>query len=632
MTVSIKNVANGAGWGGYTLLSRPGARAIMGDVVLGDEICKSIDYKSGNSVNFVISFADEDNVTPQQSRKIAKEFMKSFMHGFKEDEYHLDLVEHTDTDHIHYHARVPKVNLLTGTQLKLYWHKTDLKYKKAVINEICHKYGLVTGEEMKNTIPNPMHKLNQINKWREEHSQEPLDLASPKLRRATEKKLSEYISEGVKAGLINSLDEVKAELLSLGLDIPNEGYDRGKEFHYLTIENESGKTRLRGDIYSAEFYGLTREDRQKSVRDNRSFTTRDAELKASGADVKQALQRERNKRLKFIEKQYGRARERAYQAQDARSIEVDNQRDDHSLKGLGESYGHNTEEPNRSPSTDSQRGGADSKASPRLKQRSITDTREPNEAASKNERAYSHYPSLDAPRPSRRNSDRVVSTEAKTKNSGKNRREESSNKNSMDNQKGDAKRRRRRLLREGGEGEGIFRKGKLNEVGYDKEQIDDSIRAEINDSIRATAGSFYRRIETDNSIISREYERSEERDSEAERDVKALRERVHELADKHQSRTAGRIGEEAEREGEELDGAVSEASRKQSAISKSYAGLERELNGAVARVGEKAGEVSEARRGFAGAVKRCIEKAIEKVREVAKEIQQSYSRGPTMMR
>jgi len=630
MTVSIKNVANGAGWGGYTLLSRPGARAIMGDVVLGDEICKSIDYKSGNSVNFVISFADEDNVTPQQGRKIAKEFMKSFMYGFTEEEYHLDLVEHNDTDHLHYHVRIPKINLLTNTQLKLYWHKTDLKYKKAVINEICHKYGLVSGEEMKNAIPNPMHKLNQINKWREEHSQEPLDLASPKLKRATEKKISEYISETVKAGLINSLDEVKAELVSIGLEIVNEGYDKGKEFHYLTVQNDSGKMRIRGDIYSAEFYGLTREDRAESVSSNRSFTTRDAELRESGAGVKQALQRERNKRLKFIEKQYGRAREKAYQSQDARSIEVDNRRDDHSLKGLGEAYGRNTEELNHSPSTDFQRGGVDIKASPRLKQRSITDTKEPNETAPKDERAYSHYPSLDAPHPSWRNSDRVVSTEAKTKNN----REESSNKNSMDNQEGDAKRRQARLLREGGEEKGVSRRGKLNELGNDKEQIDDSIRAEINNTIRATAGSFYRRIETDNSIISREYERSQERDSEAERDVGTVWEHIKELADKHQSRTARRIGEEAEREGAELDGAVSQTKRKQSALSKSYAGLERELNEAVAGVGDKAGEVSQARRGLAGAVELCISKAIDKVKEIVREIQQSYSysRGPTMMR
>ena len=621
MTVSIKNVANGAGWGGYTLLSRPGARAIMGDVVLGDEICKSIDYKSGNSVNFVISFADEDNVTLQQGRKIAKEFMKSFMYGFTEDEYHLDLVEHNDTGHLHYHARVPKVNLLTNTQLKLYWHKTDLKYKKAVINEICHKYGLVTGEEMKNTIPNPMHKLNQINKWREEHSQEPLDLASPKLRRATEKKLSEYISEGVKAGLINSLDEVKAELLSLGLDIPNEGYDRGKEFHYLTIENESGKTRLRGDIYSAEFYGLTREDRQKSVRDNRSFTTRDAELRESGTDVKQALQRERNKRLKFIEKQYGRARKRAYQREDEANIQADRNQEQRDVGRLGTQNGEHAREDVRGSQEDVERGRGSFKVTERNSGKNETEKRESDaEVGGSDQRESRLHMALDNDVRSMDGRHRMGSDLSQPKPTDtKERREEA------DNPRG-----HERVHTERVHSTQDSRGLAISEE--ERGELDDSIRAEINDSIRATAGSFFNEIGRDSDSLRAEYERSEERDSEAERDVKALRERVHELADKHQSRTVRRIGEEAEREGEELDGAVSEASKEQSAISKSYAGFERELNGAVGRVGEKAGEVSEARRGFAGAVKRCIEKAIEKVREVAKEIQQSYSRGPTMMR
>jgi len=620
MTVTIKNVGNGAGFGGYTLINRPGARAIMGDVVLGDEICKSVDYKSGNSVNFVISFAHEDGVTQEQGRKIAKEFMQEFMHGFKEDEYHMDIVEHNDTDHLHYHGRVPKLNLLTGTQLKLYWHKTDLEYKKAVINDICHKYGLVSGEEMKNTIPNPMHKLNQINKWREEHSQEPLDLASPKLKRATEKRVSEYISETVKAGLINSLDEVKTEVVALGLEIVNEGYDKGKEFHYLTVQNESGKMRLRGDIYGEQFYDLTREDRAERVSTNRSFTTRDAELRESGEYVKQALQRERRKRLKFIEKQYGRARERAYQRKSQINIADFGETHQRDVAGVGT---QNEEHPRNNvsdASADSQRGQgslSDTKADVRQEQRA--DQRHDAEMGRGEQGESRLHMGLDNDVRSMDGRHRMGSDLYEPKpTSVKERREE-------DNPRG----------RDAGvrtELHATQDQGRLAISREARRELDDSIRAEINDSIRATAGSFYRRIETDNSIISREHERSQERDSEAEQDVGTVWEHIKELADKHKSGTAERVGEQSQREIGEFDGTVSEASRKQSAISKSYAGLERELNGAVARVGEKAGELSQARRGFSEAVKRCINRAIEKVREVAQKVQQSYSRGSSMMR
>lgn len=316
MTITIKNVGNGGGWGEYVLGKnevRPGATTILGDAQLGDEISKSIEYKSGNSVNFVISFADEDNVNTDQGREIAQEFMKEFMKGYSEDEYHLDMVEHTDTHHLHYHARVPKLNLLTNTQLKLYWHKTDLGYKKAIIDDICHRHKLVTGQEMKKTIPNPVRNLNQISKWRDSHGQEPLNLKTPKLRRVAEQELGEHISNMNTLGSINSLADVKAELKEMGLQVTNEGYDKSKEFHYLTVENDSGKMRIKGEIYNGRFYGHNKEDREESISNNRSFIGRREELESSGEELKQTLQREYGKRAKFIEKQYGNARKRANQ-------------------------------------------------------------------------------------------------------------------------------------------------------------------------------------------------------------------------------------------------------------------------------------------------------------------------------
>lgn len=604
MTVTIKNVANGAGWGEYVVGkndNRPGATVILGDAELGDAICKTIDYKAGNSVNFVISFAQEDGVTQEQGRTIAKEFMQSFMDGFNDDEYHLDLVEHTDTDNLHYHARVPKVNLLTNTQLKLYWHKTDLEYKKAVIDDICYRHGLVTGAEMKNTIPNPMHKLNQINKWREEHSQEPLDLSSPKLKRVTEKRVSEYISETVRAGLINSLDDVKAELVSLGLEIVNEGYDRGKKFHYLTVQNDSGKMRIRGDIYGEQFYNLTREDRAERVRDNRSFTTRDAELKASGTDVKQALQRERRKRLKFIEKQYGNARKRAYQREDEASIKTDRNQEQRDIGRLGTQNGEHTRENVMGSQEDAGRGRESFKVAERNIGTNETEKRERDAevgGSEQGERQLHH--TLDNNILSMDSSRLIGFDISQPKPTDTKERERRDNDGA-----GEREIKKRVHNREDG-------RWRIFSSPEERRQLNDRIRAEINDSIRATARSVYCRIETDNNIISREHERSQERDREAVTDVEALRRRVHELADKHQSRTARRIGEEAEREDAELDGAVEQSSREQSAISKSYAGLERELDGAVGRVGEKAG-------GIRGAIKRLGEFIVEVI-EKAKKI------------
>jgi len=619
MTVTIKNVSNGAGFGAYTIGNRLGATVVMGDVVLGDEICHSINYKSGNSINFVISFSYEDGVNTEQGRKIAKEFMQSFMQGFNEDEYHLDLVEHTDSPYLHYHARVPKLNLLTGTQLKLYWHKTDLEYKKAVINDICQKYDLFRGEDMQKTVPNPSYKLNRIQKWRERHNQEPFDLRSPKLRKVFEHKLREYFRETIEAGLINNLDEVKKEIVSWGLDIVNEGYDKGKDFHYLTIQNESGKMRIRGDIYNAEFYELTREDRAKSVSSDESFRGRNAEYKESGTDAKHLLPSERRKRLKFIEKQYGGARERAYQRKVQSIISDIRETHERDVARLGKQNEEHPRSNVKDASADIQRGREsliDTKED--VKQEHSTDKGYDAKVGGSKQRESQLQMALDNNVWSMDGRHRMGNDLSQPKpTTTKERREEA-------NPRGSERVARREIH------DTHYPKW-LAISNEEKGELGDRTRAKISNTIRATAESFYAGAREDISLIHQEHERSQSRDNEAITDIKALRKSIYELADKHQSRTARRVGENGQEEVIYLDGAVSQVSKRQSDLNQEYAGFKRGLQGAIRGIREKARGISQTRQEFSGAIKRCIEKAIEKVREVSKTVQRSYRRGPTMM-
>ena len=316
MTVDIQNTSSGSGWSSYVLGrngERKDATLIKGDTVLADKITESLDYKSGDTVRFVISFDKDDNVTQEQGREIVKEFFAEFMHGFREDEYLLDIVEHTDTDHLHYHGRIPKLNLLTQTQLKLYWHKSDLGFKKAIIDKLAEKHGLVTGEQKRRLIPDPQQRVKQINEWRREHGQKPFDLSSKKGRGEAEERLGDYFTEAVKSGFVDNLDEIKAELEALGFAVVKEGFDKGKEFHYLTIENDSGKLRIKGDIYGTEFYRHSREDRTKAIINNQSIREGSGSDRPSRSDIDRTLQRERKKRLQFIDKQYSGARKRAYE-------------------------------------------------------------------------------------------------------------------------------------------------------------------------------------------------------------------------------------------------------------------------------------------------------------------------------
>ncbi|MDQ7083461.1 MAG: relaxase/mobilization nuclease domain-containing protein [Sulfurovum sp.] len=181
----IVDIGSGSsGWGEYVLgkdNERNHATLIMGDTELGDKICDSVDYAGGNYVRMVVSFAKEDNVGQEQGRALSKEFVKKLMYGYREDEYHADIVEHTDTDHLHYHIRIPKVNLLTQTQLKVYWHRSDLNRKIAIIDQMALEHRLTVGNDFKKLNPNPTNEVNQIESWRKEHGQAIIDMSSQDL-------------------------------------------------------------------------------------------------------------------------------------------------------------------------------------------------------------------------------------------------------------------------------------------------------------------------------------------------------------------------------------------------------------------------------------------------------------------
>lgn len=319
MIVSIENAEHdnrGSGWSEYSLgknNERQQARLILGDTEFGDSICESLNYRSGSYVRFVISFSSNDNVTPVQGRKIVKEWFKEYMHGFEENEYHLDIVEHQDTKYLHYHARIPKINLVTKTQLKPYYHKSDLDYKIAVNEYIANKYDLTLGIDKKRLIMTQQERDKRIKKWREKNGQKSFNLSNKKNRAIAEEGISDLISELNIQGLVNNLDDVKAELEALDFEIVNEGYDKGRGFHYITIQQGDSKLRLKGEIYAKEFYRYSRENRSKAISDNRSIESRNKDARGNRTNIIETLRKEREKRLTWIDKQYGSARQRAFQ-------------------------------------------------------------------------------------------------------------------------------------------------------------------------------------------------------------------------------------------------------------------------------------------------------------------------------
>ncbi len=339
------------GWSGYTLGNdekRKGARLLKGDTNLGDTICRSTNYANGQYLRMVISYYDD--ISPKKAEEITSEFLDLFMYGFRKVEYHEDIVEHSDTKFLHHHIRHPKLNLLTGTQLKHYWHKVDLPRKKAIIDYLVEKHGLTHALDRKQLVVSPQKKVEQINSWRSDNLQDPFILLDKKGRGQAEEQITDYINQMNIEGMINSLDDVTAELISMGFKIIKIDRDRGKEFDYITVQNPTGKIRLKGDIYGTEFYRHNQEDRSKAIGDNRSLKSRGEGTRPSLEELHRTVTRENEKRSKWLDERYGTARERAIQKADKRanSIEKELYSDTQKIDDISSPYGSSIGDSDRS--------------------------------------------------------------------------------------------------------------------------------------------------------------------------------------------------------------------------------------------------------------------------------------------
>lgn len=315
----VKIGSGSTGWSEYVLgvdENREGAKLIMGDTELGDRISASTDYSTGNYYRLVVSFYDD--LPEEKAQRITKEFLQKFMHGFSGDEYHVDVVQHTDTDHLHYHVRIPKLNLLTGTQLQLYMHSADKKRKQLIVDDICQRHGLTHADDLRKPIKVD-RSVERINKWRESQGKPAFKFDKKKGRDAAQNYIINYIDELHNAGLINTLDDVRAAVQELGLEITKEDYDRSKEFHYFTVENDTGKIRLKGEIFDEGFWrNNSREDRGAALKNDRSARSGFRRDTAAVEKTRRELEKELVKRERAITKRYGSARKRA--KEEARKI------------------------------------------------------------------------------------------------------------------------------------------------------------------------------------------------------------------------------------------------------------------------------------------------------------------------
>lgn len=92
--------------------------------------------------NFVQSFPEDDNLTPQEVNAIGLEFAAREFPDFE-----VVVATHLGTGHLHNHLVVNSVNCVDGK--KLHQNAADLQAHRDVNDEICLNYGLSVLEKAK---------------------------------------------------------------------------------------------------------------------------------------------------------------------------------------------------------------------------------------------------------------------------------------------------------------------------------------------------------------------------------------------------------------------------------------------------------------------------------------------------
>lgn len=323
MTIHV--TSGSSGWGNYVLYGtkekprdNDKVELIEGDIGLGDRLSESNNYEE-SYYKILLSF--DKKVDRETALAVYEDFKKEFFVGLKADEYHIDTVLHRDTDYDHFHMRVPKQNLKTDTHLQLYMDKIDRPRKQLIQDHLSLKYGFeIAREKDKKIFKEENTKIDIINKWREEHEQKPFDFKTKQGQKQAEQQINSYVADLIKSELITSQDDVKSTLEDLGLKVEKFGHDIKKDFYYATVSNESGKIRVKGDVYNDRFYEHNAKDRSSQIENNRRIIEEREPNQERAERVRKELNRANEKRFKTVTKLFKHSRARA-EAEHTKTIE-----------------------------------------------------------------------------------------------------------------------------------------------------------------------------------------------------------------------------------------------------------------------------------------------------------------------
>ncbi len=298
-----------SGWGNYVIcgtVSKPRdpnrVKVLKGDINFGDKMVSSGKWKQ-NAYHLVLGF--KGRISEEKAKKVLDDFEKQFMVGFDKSEYHMDAIMHTDTDDDHIHVRIPKMNLLTQTQLRLYYDKKDRPRLKLIRDFLDVKYNLESPLDNRQLVQESQELI--VEGWREEQKQEPFDFKKKASRTKAQKSILASVLRLHKIGTFDTREDITIWLENLGLNV-KYGYDIPDNFYYVTVSNDSGKSRIKSELFDENFWNLDRTKRTILIETNLSHRAGKTEGENNLEVITAKLNKANTSRVNYVKKTYSKAR------------------------------------------------------------------------------------------------------------------------------------------------------------------------------------------------------------------------------------------------------------------------------------------------------------------------------------
>lgn len=305
----IQVSGGGGGWGNYVKYGtrckprdQNHVKILKGDIDFGDKVVSAGKWIQ-NAYHLVLGF--KGRISEEKAKAVLEDFEHLFMLGFDKNEYHLDAVMHTDTDDDHIHVRIPKMNLLTQTQLRLYYDKKDRPRLNLIRDYLDLKYGLESPLDNRKLVQESQELI--VEGWREEQNQEPLDFKKKGSRTKAKKSILDSVLRLHKIGTFDTREDITTWLKNLGLNV-KYGYDMPNDFHYVTVGNDTGKSRIKSELFDEDFWKLDRTKRSNLIETNLSHRAGKTEDESNLEVITSKLNKANTTRINYVKKTYSKAR------------------------------------------------------------------------------------------------------------------------------------------------------------------------------------------------------------------------------------------------------------------------------------------------------------------------------------